>query len=327
PTLSFYSDLQPPETYSGGELINFSAYITQGGAPVNGTVSFTDVYTSNPLGTQPLVLGYASILADSTSWHAGLHRIRAQWSGSSTFNITYVIINKTVSILRSIDKTSILRNVDSFSVSGTVQEGGELLRGLTVNLILLDSVFTDVSGFLSPPPPQTDITNFIGYYQFDNSINLNCPQGQYYIRIDFNGTISAPGILLNDFMIHSSSSLIPIDIIAGTSLNGNYETNIVKDDWYFGDECYVYGNLNWDNGTLMAGMEINITIRDGFGGILATQTVVTDAFGFFNVTFIVGDWLDNTEVWIYFFPEDPANFGPVGGFYVLSIQQEFFRVP
>ncbi|MFX1323905.1 MAG: carboxypeptidase-like regulatory domain-containing protein, partial [Promethearchaeota archaeon] len=325
PTLSFYSDLQPPERYNRGNVINFSVYITQSGIPVNfGTVSFTDVFTGDPLGTQPIISGFASILADSTTWHAGLHRIRTQWTGSAAFNTTYIIINETFSIFRSIDKTSILRNIDSFSVLGTLQEGGELLRGLTVNLILLDDSFSDVSGYLLGTRTLT-IDNF-GAYQFDNSIDIACPQGQYYLRIDFNGTIDAPGIFLNDYLIHNSSLLIAIDIIAGTSLNGNYETNIVKDDWYFGDECYVYGYLNWDNGTTMTGIEINVTIRDGNGDILATQTGFTDGIGFFNFTFTVGDWLDDTEVWVYFFAEDTDNFGPINGLYILSLLQEFFRI-
>ncbi|MHA2391578.1 MAG: hypothetical protein ACXAEX_06385 [Promethearchaeota archaeon] len=325
PTLSFYWDLQPPERYSRGDLINLSVYITLSGSPVNfGTVSFTDIFTGDPLGTQPVSNGFASILVDSTTWHAGLHRIRTQWSGSAAFNITYVIINETISIFRSIDKTSILRDIDSFSVSGTLQENGELLRGLRVNLTLLDDGFNDVSSYLIGTRTLT-VDNF-GSYQFDNSIDILCPQGQYYLRIDFNGTINAPGIFMNDYMVHNSSLLIAIDIIAGTSISGNYETNVVKDDWYFGDECYVYGYLNWDNGTAMTGIEINVTIRDGNGDILATQLGVTDVSGFFNLTFTVGDWLDDTEVWVYFFAEDTDNYGPINGLYILSLQQEFFRI-
>ncbi|MFX0030682.1 MAG: transglutaminase-like domain-containing protein, partial [Candidatus Hermodarchaeota archaeon] len=53
PTLSFYWDLQPPEIYSRGAIINFSVYIVQNGTPVNsGIASFTDIFTSDPLGTQ-----------------------------------------------------------------------------------------------------------------------------------------------------------------------------------------------------------------------------------------------------------------------------------
>jgi hypothetical protein len=310
PTLSFYWDLQPPERYNRGDVINFSVYVTQSGIPVNvGTVTFTDVFTGIPLGTP---------------WHAGLHRIRTRWLGSPTINTTYVIINESISILRSIDKSSIIRNVDSFIVSGTVQEGGELLRGLRMNLILLDSSFSDVSGYLIGP--QTLTTNAVGYYQFDNSINITCPQGQYYINVSFTGGIDAPGIWMNDYMVHNSSILIPIDIVAGTLLSGNYETKVVKDDWYFGDDCYVYGTLSWDNGTLMTGMEVNITIRNGIGAILATQTIVTDGSGFFNVTFVVGDWLDDTEVWVYFYPQDPVNFGFPDGLYVMPLSIEFQRI-
>ncbi|MFX1374975.1 MAG: transglutaminase domain-containing protein [Promethearchaeota archaeon] len=326
PTLSFYSDGQPPERYTRGATINFSVFITRGVIPQDyGTVSFIDIFTGTPLGNPSVVNGYASILVDSTLWHAGLHRIRVQWSGSAAFNTTYVVINETVNVYSLIDDASILRFIDSFLVSGTVQEGGELLRGLEVNLVLLDGSYSDVSGYLIGP--QALVTNAVGAYQFDNSIDITCPQGQYYIRIDFNGTIDAPGIFMTDYMIHNSSLLIPIDIIAGTSLSGNYETNVVKDDWYYGDDCYVYGYLTWDDGTPMAGMEINVTIRDGTGAILATQTWTTTPSGFFNVTFTVGDWPDNTEVWVYFYPEDPINFGVPDGYYILTIQQEFFRAP
>ena len=326
PTLSYYSDGNPPERYNRGDIINFSVYITQSGIPVNtGTASFTDIFTGTPLGTQSVVNGHAYILVDTSSGHAGIHRIRAQWSGSAAFNTTYVVINETINIFSSIDKSSVLRFTDSFRVSGTVRESGTLLRGLTVNLILLDSTFTDVSGYLIGPQSYT--TTAAGYYQFDTSIDISCPQGLYYIRVDFNGTINAPGIFMSDYLIHNSSLLIPIDIVAGVTLSGNYETNAVKDDWYYNDECYVYGYLTWDNGTAMAGMKINVTITDGAGSILDTQTGFTDAFGFFNLTFIVGDWPDNTEVWVYFFPEDPINFGTPEGYYILTIQQEFFRAP
>ena len=93
----------------------------------------------------------------------------------------------------------------------------------------------------------------------------------------------------------------------------------------------IDNNTNFNDveghGTAMAGMEINVTIVDGTGSILATQTGFTDAFGFFNLTFIVGDWPDNTEVWVYFFPEDPINFGIPDGYYILTVQLEFFRAP
>ena len=154
---------------------------------------------------------------------------------------------------------------------------------------------------------------------------MSCPQGDYYIRIDFDGEVNAPGIFLTNYMAKNSTSLIPIDVLAGNYITGNYETNIVKDDWYYGDECYVYGNLYWDNGTAISGVQVNVTIRDGTGAILATQIGFTDGTGFFNLTFIVGDWPDNTEVWVNFYPED--TFGLPDGLYILTTEQEVFRVP
>lgn len=325
PTQSFYSDGNPPEWYYRPDPINFSVYVTRSAGAVDyGTVSFTDVYTGTPLGTQPVINGYASISADTTSWHGGIHRISAQWSDSSTINITYVIINESINIFSYIDQISILRDVDNFIVSGTVRESAEFLRGLRLNITLLDYSKSDVSSqYLLGT--RTITINTDGSYQFSNSIDLSCPQGQYYITVDFNGSINAPGIFLRDYMIHNSSLLIPINIIAGTYIIGNYETNVFKDVWYYGDDCYVYGYLYWDNGTAMTDMEINVTIRDGTGAILATQLWTTDEYGFFNVTFTVGNWYDNTEVWVNFYPDDPDNFDVPDGLYILSKGQEVFR--
>jgi len=325
PTQSFFSDGNPPERYIPGANVNFSVYILQSGLPVStGTVSFTDIYTGAPLGSSSVNGGWASVLVDTSSWHAGLHRIRAQWSGSDTINLTYVIINEYVNIFSYIDKSSILRDVDSFIVSGTVRESGEFLRGLRLNINLLDSSFSDVSG-LYLNGGQTLTINNDGTYQFSNSIDISCPQGEYYINITFTGGIDASGIFMNDFMVHNSSLLISIDITASTYIIGNYETKVVKDDWYYGDDCYVYGNLYWDNGTAMKFMEINVTVRDGLGTILATQIGITDGSGFFNLTFTVGAWDDDTVVWVNFYPDDPDNFGIPDGLYIIATEQEVFR--
>ncbi|MFX1409279.1 MAG: hypothetical protein ACFFA6_02930, partial [Promethearchaeota archaeon] len=133
-------------------------------------------------------------------------------------------------------------------------------------------------------------------------------------------------ISLSDYMVHTNSSLIPITVIAGTSISGNYDTRVDKQEWYYNDDLYVYGYLTWDNGTAMAFMEVNVTIRDGDGNILDSKVGFTDGSGFFNITFKVGAWPPDTEVWVYFFPEDPDNFGPAG-IYVQTVEQELFRQP
>ncbi|MFX0038201.1 MAG: transglutaminase-like domain-containing protein [Promethearchaeota archaeon] len=331
PTQTFYWDGNPPVSVSRGSTINFSVYITQSGAPVtSGTVRIYDIYDNHFLLDSHLYdgseipLGYYEFLINTSSWHAGLFQIKVNWSSFATFNITYVIINEKVNIFSDIDQSSILRSIDNFIVSGTVRESGVFLRGLNLNILLLDNSYTDVSG-LYLIGSQTITINNVGSYAFFNSIDITCPQGNYYINVTFTGGINAPGISMSNYMVHNNSLLIPIEIKAGTYIVGNYETNVFKDDWYYGDDCYIYGNLYWDNGTAMAFMEINVTIRSGTGAILSTQVGFTDLNGFFNLTFTVGDWLDNTEVWVNFYPEDPDNFGIPDGLYVISTEQEVFR--
>ena len=316
PTLTIYNDYNLPQRYLGTESINFSTYVTQSGFAVTfGSVTFMDVYTGIPLGTGSINDGFASILANTISWHGGLHRISAKWSGSDTINTTYVIINKTVNIFSYIDKISIVRNIDNFLVSGTVRENGEFLRGLKLNLTLLDSTFMDVSGYLSDQDRTLTINND-GSYQFSNSIKMSCPKGQYYLRVDFNGSINAPGIVLSDYMVYNSSSIILINVNAGT--------NILQDSWYteydstypeyshlwiVNDTLYVIGILTWDNGSVISNMYVNITIKLLDGTVIAfNDTVQTDSFGVFNVSIFISEY-DNwpefrnqSEIWVYFDP-------------------------
>ncbi len=331
PTQTFYWDVNPPVRVNRGDTINFSVYITQSGVPVtSGTVRLYDVYNNHFLlgshlydGSE-IPLGQYNFLIDTSLWHAGLFQIKVNWSSFATFNTTYVIINERVNIFSNIDQSSILRDIDNFIVSGTVRENGEFLRGLNLNIVLLDSSYSDVSG-LYLLGSQTITINNDGSYSFFNSIDISCPKGNYYINITFTGGINAPGISMSDYMVHNSSLQISIDITAGTYIIGNYETNVFKDQWYYGDDCYVYGNLYWDNGTALAFMEINVTIRDGVGAILATQVGSTDINGFFNLTFTVKNWLEDTEVWVNFYPDDPDNFGIPDGLYIIATEQEVFR--
>ena len=321
PTLSFYDDLNPPERYNPGDQINFTVIIMQEVNPGEGTVNITDVYTGLVIASHTYIstdFGYHEFIITTTNWHAGLHKIKVEWDVTLTFNTTYVIINGTVNIFTFLDKNSVIRNFDSFSVDGNVLESGELLRGLVLEITLLDSIFSDVtSDYLIGS--QTQITDAVGYYQFFNFIDISCPQGDYYIRIEFNGGIQEAGIFLSDYMVHTNSLNISIKVIAGTYIIGFYDTLYDKEDWYYNDELWVYGILYWDNGTPMPNdMEINATVRDGNGNILATDLGLTDGSGFFNVTFTVGAWEDDTEVRIYFYPTDT---------YVQIIEQQVFRPP
>jgi len=227
-----------------------------------------------------------------------------------------VIINKTISISAFSNVPKIERDVDSFNVYGSVQDGTTNLNGLDIRILLFDSSMNDVSHYLAGSQV---INVFGGSYQFDmNSISINCPQGQYYFRIDFNGTISQPGIDVTNYMINKSSILVPVNVTAGTYIVGNYDTTF-KDGFYEGDTLYAYGNLYWDNGSLITGSRtITITIDDGFGGVIKTEVGTTDGSGWFNITVAIDspDWPDGAEIL--------ASFNPVDSF-IEFIGIELFR--
>jgi hypothetical protein len=332
PTQTFYWDGNPPVRVNRGSTINFSVYITQSGTPVtSGTVRIYDIYNNHFLLDSHLYngsedpQGYYEFLIDTSSWHAGLFQIKVNWSVFATFNTTYVIINEKVNIFSSIDQSSILRDVDNFIVSGTVTERGEFLRGLNLNILLLDNSYSDVSG-LYLLGSQTITINNDGSYAFFNSIDLTCPQENYYINITFTGGINAPGISMSDYMVHNSSLLIPIDVLAGTYIIGNYDTQYVKTGFYENDKLYVYGTLYWDNGTIMTNRIVNVTIRDEYGSILTTDTDYTDGTGFFNITFTIGLWdEDTTDVYANFYPEDSFSFPEYT--YIVFTEQIIYREP
>ena len=316
PTLTFYNNTKPPERYNMGDIMNLTVYITDELGPVqSGTVTLTDEFTGLEINTHtfiPANNGYFEFYNNTNSWHAGLHQIKVDYSSGqiSAIKTTYVIINETVNIFANSNKNSVLRGGLDFIISGTVRESGELLKGLIVNIRLLDITHSDVS-VLYLNGPQTDDTGNSGSFQFTNSIKQTCPQGKYYIRIDFNGSIIYPSIFLTDYMIHNSSLLIPLNITAGVEIiqDGYHTTphDISEGEWWVGDILYVYGNLTWDNGTAMVGMQLNVTVQLLDGTIIAfNDTVITDQYGGFNASMLIdGSWPDyvsDSKIIVYFEP-------------------------
>ncbi|MCJ7650339.1 MAG: hypothetical protein MUP85_17155, partial [Candidatus Lokiarchaeota archaeon] len=181
----------------------------------------------------------------------------------------------------------------------------------------------DVSGYLNLAGSQI-INVYDGSYQFNvNFISLNCPQGQYYFRIDFNGSINEAGISLSNYMIHTSSMLVSVNITAGTYITGNYDTQAVKDQFYEDDTLYAYGYLLWDNGTVISGKEVTITIKDSYGVTITSATALTDGSGWFNISILIGNWPNDAEVWASFDPED--NYIDPYYYYIEYTEIELFR--
>jgi len=126
---------------------------------------------------------------------------------------------------------------------------------------------------------------------------------------------------------NASSNYVDLNITARTYLIDSYYYRVGTDQWHEGSPLYVYGNITWDNNTRIQGMFINVTIRAGDGSILASEidSNPTDNNGFFNVSFTVGQWLEDTEVWVYFIPEN--NFSFPDHYFIEPIQQKLNREP
>ncbi|MFX1573098.1 MAG: transglutaminase-like domain-containing protein [Promethearchaeota archaeon] len=300
----FYNDGNPPETYKRGEIADFEVWINQSGlpAPLGSTVRLRDIYTNDILdfhdydGTEG---GNAQFTVDTTTLHAGLHYIEVEYEYNSIvypYNSTYIIINETVSISGSSTDYIILRNNDIFTISGTLSDLSENLRGLQVEIILLDSAGTDVSVHLDLFDPKIQFINDAGYYSYTSRIFQNCIQGAYDILINFTGRIEhSDGILfislLTPYMVSSNHS-IPINITAGTQLTDLFYYTEYQDDypyiWVGGDTIYVNGTLNWDNNTGVSGMIINVTVELLDGTVISyNDTVYTDLNGYFDVSIYI----------------------------------------
>ncbi len=325
PTLPFYDNGKPPETYYFGQQAHFQVQIVHAESKIGRSVTMYDDYSGSPIQSYIFTsdTGFVQFNVSTNNLHAGLNRIRVNYHTFPTFNITYVVVNETFTISPNA-KDSVLRNFDNFDVNTYVRDGTINLNGLEITILLLDNTFSDVSFYLNLAGPQT-ITVYNGYYQFNiNSILLNCPEGQYYLRIDFYGNLFDAGISLFNYMAYEISSPIPINVSAGTTLSGNYDTRVVKDQFYEGDDLYAYGYLRWDNGTEIAFKNVTVTIRDNLGFIITSKIGSTDINGFFNITIVIGAaWPDDAEVWVSFYPED--NFTAPRYYFIKSSEQQLFR--
>ncbi|MFX1552747.1 MAG: transglutaminase domain-containing protein, partial [Promethearchaeota archaeon] len=320
PTSTFYNDGYLPERYNRGETAHFQVQILHP-LPFNGrTVYVYNEYNGRELDNYkfgPLDTGFVQFnisTNDINDFHAGLNRIRVEYDIFATINTTYIIINETVNINANPGTNVITRGNGGFNVYGNVEKDGKNMKGMELKLVLLDNDDNDISGYLDMPWGQYVIIQNDGTYQFQvNSINLNCPQGEYYLRVDFNGTISAPGISVTNYMINTSSARKLLNITAGTIIiqEGYHTTphDISDGDWWVDDILYIYGNLTWDNGTAMANMKVNVTVQLLNGEIVAfNDTVVTDQYGGFNASLIVDsswpDYVSQTKIIVYFEPKD-----------------------
>ncbi len=324
PARSIYDNSYKPQNYTRVDTANFDVNVVhQGVFPQNGDyVRIYDDYSNNLLDTHIFPGGTSDhqFNIPLNLFHAGIHKIRVQFMNFPTINTTFIVINETVNFNMDPVISSIMRDSGGFTVSGYVQEFGADLRGLRVGLQLLNSSYGNASQYIGGSIFSTSQSN--GYFQFDvGSVSLNCPQGLYYVRIDFNGTIflsETPGIdLIQNFMKPiSSSPPMSLNITAGTVIiQDGYHTKsgLAPTQWINTDLLYVYGNLTWDNNTTpIANVNMTVSIRLLNGTIIeSNNTVETNSLGQFNVTFIIDSkwpqYRSQTEIWVEFFPIQNKN--------------------
>ena len=334
-----YDNGTPPYVCARGGLINFTVIVYQGGSTVSGgdirlydwyNNSLTHINTYTLIGTD---LGYHNFTVDTSNWHAGLHLIKVYWSSYTTFNSTYIIIDEKVNIQTLQSSLLVQRNVTTFTISGDISEYGNDLRGLGIELVLLESgTLNDVSQYLIILGGRFQYISDDGTFSFVNiKINESCPYGDYYIRIDYLGDIShidlPRTISLNNFMVHSNSSLVYVNVTAGTKfVNSYYYTQFYPPGWFTNDICHIVGNLTWDNNTGIVGVYVNVSVQDGFGVEIASKSSLTTTDGYFDITFTVGsNWDDDTRIFISFYNPSGTIGPPESRYYEEIIDYELFR--
>ncbi|MFX1312245.1 MAG: hypothetical protein ACFFHD_06495, partial [Promethearchaeota archaeon] len=324
-TVPLYDNLYRPEIYSRGQVAIFDVTVLHMGIfPAIGTyVTIWDDYSNLLLDNYTYPGGTGDVqfnISTNRFYYAGIHKIRVQFMDYPTFNTTFIIINESVSIDFVPSVTNIVRNNGGFVVTGYVRENGTGLRGLHVSLQLLNISNGNNSQFLIGS--LFDFTTNNGFFQFDvNYIDIACPHGIYYLRIDFNGSIYLPGIpgidLIPHYMVNSSSYLLQLNISAGTIINEGYYAkygegyhsklqDIYPLHWVDTDILYVYGELTWDNGTLFSGVNITVTVQLLNGTIIASNSSVQTLNGQFNSSLVVDNkWptlRSETMIVVYFNP-------------------------
>ena len=156
-------------------------------------------------------------------------------------------------------------------------------------------------------------------YEFKFKVDSSTPIGEYFLRVDFNGSItdwSGPVFISQpNFMSSNSSELKSLNISAGTIVvDGYYNTS--SGTFVVGEVIKIWGTLQYDNGSAVSNAPINITIRDAFGNDLYwNDTESTNGSGYFYVEIVVPAGYN----------EDSVNIVYLGDNFVSGLDEELPR--
>ena len=334
PTVPYYDDLYPPEIYNHGDIAHFQVTVIHSESVIGRTVRIYDDYTNNLLDsyTYPSSNSFVVFNISTNTLSAGLHKIRVEYYSLSTINVTYIVIDEPFTITASPNQVTIQRDIENLIISGYLRDGTENMRNLLISIRMFDSLTdTDVTSSYLSLPHSIHVSN--GNYQFNNIIDINCPQGNYYFQIDFNGGIYVPfEVNLTDYLGHVSSSQVPITVTAGTVIIQNTwytDYDLIwpqySDQWIVNDTIHILGTLEWDNGSAMAFMFLNVTVKLLDGTVIAfNDTVQTDFAGNFHARIFIDQ---NNHLWPRYRDESEisVSFDPIfnGLQYVESSESKY----
>jgi len=320
PTVPYYNDFYPPERYNYAQIAHFQVNVIHSFSVAGRTVRLYNDYTDDLLDSYvfPSSNGFVQFNISTNNFHAGLIKIRVEYHSFATINVTYIVINESFTISATPNQNTIQRDVEGLRISGGLRDGPNNLRNLRIRIRMFESITNnEVTTLYLPQPYVIHVGN--GNYQFDIShIDINCPQGNYYIRVDFNGTIDVPlEVNLTDYLVHVSSSEVPIVVTAGTNIIENTwytDYDLIwpqfSNQWMVNDTIHILGTLEWDNGTAMSFMFVNVTVKLLDGTVIAfNDTVQTDGAGNFHARIFIDEdnplwprYRVNSEIWVYFDP-------------------------
>jgi len=347
-TTTNYNDGYLPERYKSGDKIGLEIDVNYSN-DLNGIeVVIYDDYIDNELRRESFgssgTSGTKNFLIDTSELRAGLNRLSVRCEDPSisktfdTINKTYIIINKSVNIFANANKESVQRQSitfegEGFTISGSIKENLDPMRGLIVGLYMYDSFGNDYSYAINYAPGYGQNITIDNNGEFTYLIDsiANIPYGRYNLTVNFTGGIEdltdTWQIELSDYMIHNQSDLIYLNVTAGTNfVDTSYDTENVNDSFYYGDTLNVIGNLTWDD-TNGIGNNINVTviIKTSDGTQITNKTKETEtSYGFFNISLQVGIWPDDVEVWIEFVAERSDGFSS-DHYYIESTEQQVYR--
>ncbi|MHA1338979.1 MAG: transglutaminase-like domain-containing protein [Promethearchaeota archaeon] len=271
PTLSDYTSTPPP-TKLRSNSVTFQIQLFQSGAPAQGqTVTFKDETTDVVLGTRNTNSGgYATFSIPnffSANYMGGLNLFSVEYNGVK--NYTQILIQDssiTDYITSSPAGMEYTRTQDIVSVSGFFRDSyGNNIKNAQVRLVVETTGNIDVtnmiSDWISAGGSQQFTSSSNGQFLFQFRFPSNM-KGVYDIHVELTGVFQdnnpyCPANTIN-FAMTDNTPDYTCSVYAKITITSYYSPEAVL----MGQPIHVWGSVQYDNGTAVSGVNVNITFLD-----------------------------------------------------------------